>query len=225
MSQSLTPNLTPNALELLDFNYDDMNIESQQIVIDDSPDVSVKEQVLKVTKQSQIDFQIEISDDNSDSKSHKSNKPSNDNEKTVNKAKSKEKEKKVNGLNLKKVIDKKQSIRNTEKKKVKRGKNTYMIIKAPFKETMNDNVEDEYIYYSSTNHIDDPLWIAKVNRHYKKYGFADMIFFKSNGKNILDSDPCFEITNQEYRVYNIKESCVKIIKSHNLEKEIMRDVM
>jgi hypothetical protein len=82
-------------------------------------------------------------------------------------------------------------------------KDAIIIIEAP----LNNEDDTEFTYHLTNENKTNPLWVAKVIRTFGKRNFIDLVFYKSNGKNVLsDKDTIFILDEGIYRVLNIKDA-------------------
>lgn len=112
---------------------------------------------------------------------------------------------------MKRKVSSKNSVNNLRK-------GLFLILKAPFE---NHNTS-EYSYYKSNDKIEkkDPLWIAKIERYYRKNSCADLVFYRSNGENnIIDQDIVLNLDTDTYKVKNICGAHVLTIYNKNNKKD------
>lgn len=86
-------------------------------------------------------------------------------------------------------------------------KGLFLVLKAP----LENHESSEYSYYT-TDEKKDPLWIAKIERYYRKKGCADLVFYRSNGENnLINADIVLNLDTDAYKVKNICEAHVLTI--------------
>ena len=94
-------------------------------------------------------------------------------------------------------------------------KGIFIVLQAPL-ENKDDN---EYSYHKSKEDDLNPLWIAKIEKFYRKWGFADLCFYRAKGRNIIEASPTFELDNTIFRVYNINDAFQFTVCHSDISKE------
>lgn len=96
-------------------------------------------------------------------------------------------------------------------------KGLHLVLKAP----LENHEESAYSYYSCP-HDNNPLWIVKIVRYYRKKKQADMQFYRSDPleiNNIINSDMILNLDENVYRVENVIDAHVATLHGKSITPE------